>query len=209
MEIDRRNPFSRVLIQGEGDDAKKRDVFSLDELRQGYKEAFNSGNPIRLLMPLLGETGCRLGEIVGLRLSDVDLENRSIRLTPHSARRLKTSGSEREIPLVGLAFEAMRSVVGDRQEGYLYERYLRDGTILCTHASNTLSKWLKRRFDGKTGHCLRHTFRDRLRAVECPLEMIDALGGWSSIGTVGVRYGRGFDIEHKRKWLEKIALDQP
>ena len=42
--------------------------------------------------------------------------------------------------------------------------------------------------------------------MEGRLEMIDALGGWSSIGTVGVRYGRGYDIEHKRRWLNKIAL---
>jgi len=206
LKIDRRNPFSRVLIQGEGDDAKKRGVFSEEELRQGYREAFQSGNPIWLLMPLLGETGCRLGEIVGLRVEDVDLEKRSIRLTPHSARRLKSSGSEREIPLVGQAFDAMRLVVDQRQDGYLYDRYLRGGEIKCTHASNTISKWLKRRFDGKTAHCLRHTFRDRMRAVECPLEMIDALGGWSSIGTVGVRYRKGFDLEHKRRWLDKIVL---
>lgn len=207
LEIDKRNPFSRVLIQGEGQDAKKRDVFTEEELREGYREALGSGRHIRLLMPLLGETGCRLGEIVGLRIQDIDLEGMCIQITPHSARRLKTRGSEREIPLVGYAFQAMKLALGDRTEGYLFEQYLRDGTILCTHASNAVSKWLKGRFEGKTAHCLRHTFRDRLRAVECPLEMIDALGGWSSIGTAGSRYGRGFSLEHKRHWLERIALD--
>jgi hypothetical protein len=28
-------------------------------------------------------------------------------------------------------------------------------------------------------HGFRHAFRDRLRAVECPSEIIDQLGGWS------------------------------
>lgn len=31
-----------------------------------------------------------------------------------------------------------------------------------------------------TEHSLRHTFKDRLRAVETPLEALDQLGGWSS-----------------------------
>jgi integrase len=40
-------------------------------------------------MPLLGETGCRLAEIVGLKLEDIDLENDLIHIRPNSARRLK------------------------------------------------------------------------------------------------------------------------
>ena len=45
-----------------------------------------------------------------------------------------------------------------------------------------------------TAHSLRHTFRDRLRASGCQLELIDQIGGWSSIGTVGSKYGRGYDL---------------
>lgn len=206
LEFEKRNPFSRMLIQGEGKDAKKRDVFTLGELKAGYAEAFTSGREIWLLMPLLGETGCRLGEVVGLRIEDIALDAGTIRLVPHPARRLKTTGSEREIPLVGYARQAMERLVDGRSEGYLFERYLKDGQIKSTHASNALNKWLKKRFGGKTAHGLRHTFRDRLRAVECPLEMIDGLGGWSSIGTAGARYGRGYGLEHKRLWLERIAL---
>jgi integrase len=40
-------------------------------------------------MPLLGETGCRLAEIVGLELSDIDMENELIQIRPNSIRRLK------------------------------------------------------------------------------------------------------------------------
>jgi len=31
--------------------------------------------------------------------------------------------------------------------------------------------------------------RDRLRAVECPMDMIDQIGGWKSVATIGVRKG--------------------
>ena len=43
-------------------------------------------------------------------------------------------------------------------------------------------------------HGFRHSFRDRLRAVECPSEIIDQLGGWS-LRSVGEGYGKGFELE--------------
>ena len=40
-------------------------------------------------------------------------------------------------------------------------------------------------------HGFRHALRDRLRAVQCPSEMIDQIGGWAS-GKIGEGYGEGF-----------------
>jgi hypothetical protein len=42
-------------------------------------------------------------------------------------------------------------------------------------------------------HGMRHAFRDRLRAVNAPIDMIDQLGGWSA-QTVGCNYGDGFSL---------------
>ena len=53
-------------------------------------------------------------------------------------------------------------------------------------------------------HGLRHTFRDRLRAVEAPLDMIDQLGGWS-LQSVGQGYGDGYSIEKLSEWMQKIT----
>ena len=52
-------------------------------------------------------------------------------------------------------------------------------------------------------HGFRHSFRDRLRAVECPSEIIDQLGGWS-LKSVGQGYGSGFKLSVLRKWIFKI-----
>ena len=46
--------------------------------------------------------------------------------------------------------------------------------------------------------------RDRLRAVECPKEIIDQIGGWSS-SDVGESYGEGFPIHNSRGWIIKIV----
>ena len=85
LDLDKRNPFSRLIIKGEGDDSFKRGVFTNEQLKQGYEKALASGSQIKLLMPLLGETGCRLAEIVGLRLEDIDLENDLIHIRPNAA----------------------------------------------------------------------------------------------------------------------------
>jgi hypothetical protein len=55
-------------------------------------------------------------------------------------------------------------------------------------------------------HGLRHGFRDRLRAKECPSESIDQLGGWS-LKSVGQGYGKGFSLSITNSWLKKIYLN--
>ena len=205
LDVDTRNPFSRLFIKGEGQDANKRGTFTLDQLKRGYDHALSSGSQIKLLMPLLGETGCRLAEIVGLELDDIDMTESLIHIRPNRIRRLKTSNSTKTLPLVGYAKEAMLLALQHADDHCLYPRYLKDGTCRATHASNALGKWLKNDF-GMTDHSLRHTFRDRLRASGCPLELIDQIGGWSSIGTIGSRYGRGYELGAVRDQLEGIIL---
>ena len=38
-----------------------------------------------------------------------------------------------------------------------------------------------------------HSIGDRLRAVECPKDIIDQIGGWS-FSDVGEHYGDGFSL---------------
>jgi integrase len=95
LDLDKRNPFSRRFIKGEGEDSYKRGTFANDQLKWGYDKALASGSQIKLLMPLLEETGCRLAEIVGLKLEDIDFANDMIHARPNSARRMKTRSSQR------------------------------------------------------------------------------------------------------------------
>ena len=174
LDLDKRNPFTRLMIRNEGNDATKRGTFSNEQLKDGYDKALSSGSQIKLLMPLLGETGCRLAEIVGLELQDIDMEQELIHIRPNSIRRLKTLKSKRILPLVGYAKVAMKLALKQADEKYIYPRYLKDGTCRATHASAALGKWLKKDF-GLTAHSLRHTFRDRLRASGCPLVKVPLL----------------------------------
>ena len=207
LDLDKRNPFSRLFIKGEGEDSHKRGTFNNDQLKQGYDKALGSRSQIKLLMPLLEETGCRLTEIVGLKLEDIDLENDLIHIRPNSTRRLKTRSSQRTLPLVGYAELAMEQSLKQADDTYLFPRYIRDGTCYATHASNALNKWLKKDFEGLTAHCLRHSFRDRLRSVECPMDLIDQISGWKSVSSIGNSYGTGYAIKSITQWLDGIKME--
>jgi len=206
LDLDKRNPFTRLFIQNEGADVFKRGTFANDQLKWGYDKALSSGSTVKLLMPLLGETGCRLAEIVGLRLEDIDLDNELLHIRPNSARRLKNKTSERVLPLVGYAKPAIDQVQIQADDEWLFPQYIKSGHCYATHASNAVNKWLKKDFGGLTAHSLRHTFRDRLRAVECPMDMIDQIGGWKSITSIGNSYGRGFTMDQYRQYLDKIMI---
>ena len=69
---------------------------------------------------------------------------------------------------------------------------------LCATA---LNKWLKQTIgDGYVMHSFRHSIRDRLRAVNCPSEMIDQIGGWSK-RSVGEDYGEGYSLDRCQCYL--------
>ena len=50
LDVDKRNPFSRLFIRGEGQDTHKRGTFTLDQLKQGYDRALSTGSQVKLLI---------------------------------------------------------------------------------------------------------------------------------------------------------------
>ena len=93
---------------------------------------------LRWLIALLSDTGMRLGEAVGLLNSDIilDTDTPHLKLIPHPWRRLKTSGSERKIPLVGASlWSARRIKQSDPTNQFTFPRSCNEQT----HNSNSAS----------------------------------------------------------------------
>lgn len=93
----------------------------------------------------------------------------------------------------------------DAENYFAFPSYCDGLALKSDSASQTLNKWM-----GTVTEChyvlrgFRHAFRDRLREVEYPLEVIDQLGGWALSG-VGQSYGNGYTLETLHKWMWLIA----
>ena len=160
----------------------------------------------RWLIALISDTGMRLVEAAGLLSKDIVLDTviPHINLREHTWRSLKTSSGRRKIPLVGASFRAATRIK-EQNTTFAFPKYCNEQKCNSTSASAALNKWLKPRVpDNCVIHSFRHSMRDRLRAIECHADIIDAIGGWSTDG-VGQSYGKGYDLTVLGRWMEKIG----
>jgi integrase len=123
-----------------------------------------------------------------------------------SLKTAKTMARKRIVRLIGSALWAAKRATEASNQSYLFLRYIRNGNCLSNLASAAINKWLKNHIPRECSiHSFRHSMRDRLRSVECPKDIVDQIGGWSS-GSVGEGYGRGYTVEILAKWMAKISF---
>ena len=201
--IEGRNPFASIYLPDEIPEERK--PIPLDAIRRIQSECITVDDENRWLLALISDTGMRLSEAAGLHRDDIVLgaDMPHIIVRPHRWRRLKTKGSERLVPLVGASlWAAKRLQLND--SSYAFPRYCDGQTCNANSASAALNKWLKPRAnENAVVHSLRHSMRDRLRAVECPSDIIDQIGGWSS-SSVGSSYGKGYELPVLAKWMKMM-----
>ena len=200
------NAFSKTYMP-ESNNVEIRKPIPIKDIKHIQLLCREYDDDLRWLIALLSNTGMRLGEGVGLLKSDINLNSDipHISLIPHPWRRLKTKSSQRCIPLVGESLWACKRILEHNNDSiYAFPRYTSPKECNTNSASATLNKWLKEKLiNDYVIHGFRHSFRDRLRAKECPSEIIDQLGGWS-LRSVGEGYGRGYDLDVLHKWISKI-----
>ena len=204
--LEQQNVFSNTFIPDD-ERTKKRMPIPTDYIFRIQKECREINDEKRWLIALISDTGMRLSEAAGLLVSDITLKHETphVRLRKHPWRRLKTMGSEREIPLVGAALWAAERICSTGHR-FAFPTYANEHKCLANSASGALNKWLKHRApNGCVVHSFRHSMRDRLRSAECSPDMADAICGWSSKG-VGQKYGLGFTIRAKFQSMQKIVL---
>ena len=201
------NPFANMNY-GNGAGAVKRMPIPIDDIRKVQQLCYQKDDDIRWLIALLSDTGMRLAEAAGLAKEDVflDTEIPDVRLCERPWRPLKTRSSERDVPLVGAALWAAKRAYESSPNEYLFPRYCSEDRCKADYASNSLNKWLRKHVpSGCVFHSFRHSMRDRLRAVECPSEIIDQMGGWVQLGT-GAKYGSGFTQDEIARRCQSILL---
>ena len=118
------NAFARTYMPD--DDRQRRLPIPVDCIRVIQSDCHHMDDDMRWLVALLSDTGMRLGEAAGLHLDDIRLNEAipHIDLKPHPWRSLKTKGSERRIPLVGVALWAAEHIVENGSESKIaFPRY--------------------------------------------------------------------------------------
>jgi integrase len=114
-------------LQNEND---KRDPLPADVIK-AMRERLSSGAvrlpEIGLLWRLLEGTGCRMSEVTGLLVDDVDVTSDlpHIRIQWNEDRRLKTQVSIRSVPLVGDALAAAKEALELPRDHRLHKQTLR------------------------------------------------------------------------------------
>lgn len=148
----------------------------------------------------------RLAEAAGRHKDDIILDTPVpyINLKAHPWRRLKTKSSARHIPLVGVSLVAAKRLQ-QHDSSYAFPRYCDGHMCNANSASAALNKWMKATIGkGYVVHGLRHSLRDRLRAVECPSDIIDAIGVDGQTTGIGHACGNGYSVDVLAKWMKKI-----
>lgn len=205
--LDTRNPFSGVYLDRK-DGIVERKPISNTQLRCIQAKCRGVDDEMRWLVALVSDTGMRLAEATGLLLEDLHTEATPpfVRIAPHSWRSLKTDSSKRDVPLTGSSLWAANRILANRGSSrFAFPRYNKGNSTNANSASAALNKWLKQYVpEGCSMHSFRHSLRDRLRAVECPADIVDQIGGWQTDG-VGHGYGEGYPLQVCSSWMDRIA----
>ena len=205
--LDMRSPFANVYFP-ELDDIKERLPVSPHDIKLIQRHCRETNDEMRWLLALISDTGMRLAEAAGLALNDIVLDSEIpyINLKPNESRRLKTKQSSRKIPLIGLSLWAAQQVKSEFNGTYAFPRYTKGGRCNANSASAALNKWIKQIATQPVSlHSFRHALTDRLRAVQCPRDIIDAIGGWTA-GSIGEKYGQGYKLDVLHEWMLKLVI---
>ncbi len=155
----------------------------------------------RAVIYIVAETGLRLSEATTLTRSTIRLDA----AVPHvqvrpDGRRMKTPHSARDIPLVGVALVVAKAF----PDGF--PRYRDKAASLSALINKYFLTHNLRPTDEHSAYSLRHTFEDRLTAVEAPEKVVASLMGHKWIRP---KYGAGPSLEQKQQWLKRIAFKPP
>jgi integrase len=207
--------FNAPLYRGCIDDEWHYDCSGPNKPRRG-----------RFWVPLIALfSGMRLNEICQLDVADVQRVEgvdcffvSAGAQSPNNDKRLKTTSSERYVPIHPQlrAFGFMEFV--ERQRAVGTRKLFPELPISTTgYYSDPFSKWF-RRFLAKAGaaapktcfHSTRHCYRDALREARIPHEIALALGGWASSGGAGdgevsSAYGRGYRMTTLQEAMSKVT----
>lgn len=191
------NPFSGLRLSGERHNP--RPPFEPSFVRENFLGpgclAFLN-DEARAITQMVALTGARPAEIAALTEQRIALKSNipHLQIRP-DARELKSDNASRDLPLTGLALEIMRRYPAG------FPRYRDVPDSYSAAANKALSEHDVRPTPEHTVYSLRHTFKDRLIALEAPERVQDALMGHA---VREIKYGAGPSLQQRADWMAKV-----
>lgn len=195
--------FSKIGLLDRGNKAKRSSFDSSYIIKNFLQKDSMLGlnDEAKAIVRVLAETGARPKEICGLEGSDIVLDHEvpHIKIRFKDNQELKTIYSERDIPLVGLALDTIKSYP--------------DGFSKYRGRSDTLSATVNKYFRENnlvpskkhSLYSLRHSFQDRMTEANIPDRVQCELFGHKFSRP---EYGAGPSLKLKLEWLQKIQLSK-
>ncbi|AML52752.1 hypothetical protein RC74_17125 [Falsihalocynthiibacter arcticus] len=205
------NPFSGMKIADETDGRQTKRLPLPREVISGVYEDLKETPDLYRIWTLLDHTGARPSEIRMLLRSEfvVNAPIPHILISRREGRTLKSSWSERAIPLVGDALEVAKSIVAEGAgETVAFPRYASRGGM--DRLSTALGKKIRTHStDPKhTTYSLRHNMKDRMRAAEVFPETAKAIEGHALSSGQDGSYGEGISLAQKHEAMIKAMRNK-
>ena len=216
-----KNPCSKVVKSDIGKASRKKEALTRDTQRTFCRTV--EGNAYECQYRFLLQTGLRTGELVGLKWSDVDWDERTLTVNRsmeyrHSTKEWrvgepKSKSGYRTIPLTDEAIEILRlqkkknksiTVVPLEWSEYIF--LCRKGTPVKNSTYDTMLFKLcdKAGIQRFSMHVLRHTFATRCIEAGMKPKTLQTILGHSNIGITMNLYVHTTD-EQKHKEIDLIA----
>jgi integrase/recombinase XerD len=157
------------------------DRLSRDEARRLIDHAYRASGRNGLLVKTLLFTGARVSEFVAIRLEDVFPEETAIRI------RNGKGGKERSVPILPALAQELRTHVGSRRAGYLFETRSASG-FTSRRVQQIVAEVARAAGITKAvhPHLLRHSIAQSLLDGGMALEEVQRFLGHSTIQTTEI-----------------------
>lgn len=219
-DIINKNPVTRSVKSPKKIEKKTR-VLTIEEQTAFLEVAKNYKNYEQYMFIL--QTGCRTGEMIGLKWSDVDFKNRMITIERSMEYRYsvgewrigppKSKSGYRKIPMTDVCYELLRNLREKRKQMTVISLEHKDFVFLNRKGTPTknstydahISKLTKKAgIENFSMHTLRHTFATRCIEAGMRPKTLQSILGHSSINITMNLYVHVTD-EASKEEMEKFA----
>ena len=221
-ELITKNPVTKSVKCTSGRKPKEKRALTIDEQRLFLETVKNSSNYNQYAFVL--QTGLRVGELIGLRWSDIDFKNKILHIRRTMEYRHcygewrigepKTKNSVRDIPLTQEAINILKNQKEKLRKIKIIPIEFSDTVFLCKKGTPTKNSAYDTKlfyYCDKAGiprfsmHVLRHTFATRCIESGMRPKTLQMILGHSNIGITMNLYVHVTDDE-KAKEIENIEF---